>query len=143
MMGRLFSATATAAAATIALYGIAGATSTMGTMHAASAATVHLTAQHHSGQAGTAVLTQKGSNVVVRLTMSGLPAGVAEPAHIHPGTCAKLNPAPRYPLTNATNGTTTTTIHNVRLASLLGGKYAINVHNAHTLSIYVACGDIK
>ncbi len=110
---------------------------------APSTVTVHLTAQNNSGQSGTATLTQQGSDVVVSLTMMGIPGGVAEPAHIHPGTCAKLNPAPKYPLTNATNGTTTTTIHNVMLSSLLGGNYAINVHNAKNLSIYVACGDIK
>ncbi len=110
---------------------------------APSTVTVHLTAQNNSGQSGTATLTQKGSDVVVNLTMNGIPSGVAEPAHIHPGTCAKLNPAPKYPLTNATDGTTTTTIHNVMLSSLLGGNYAINVHNAKNLSIYVACGDIK
>ncbi len=143
MMGRLSGNAAIAAAFTIALCGIASATATMGTTHAASAATVHVTAQNHSGQSGTATLVQKGSDVVVTLTMSGIPAGVAEPAHIHPGTCAKLNPSPKYPLTNATKGTTTTTIHNVRLASLLSGHYAINVHNAHNPSIYAACGDIK
>ncbi len=110
---------------------------------AASPVTVHLMAQNGSGQSGTATLTQNGSDVVVSVTMSGVPSGVAEPAHIHPGTCAKLNPSPKYPLTNATLGTTTTTIHNVQLSSLLGGNYAINVHNAKNLSIYVACGDIK
>lgn len=115
----------------------------MTNMHSVSVAKVTLAAEHGSGQHGTATLTQKGSDVVVALTMTGVPNGVAEPAHIHPGTCANLNPVPKYPLTNATNGTTTTTLKNVQLASLLGGKYAINVHNADNLKIYVACGPIK
>lgn len=115
----------------------------MTNMHAATVAKVSVAAEHGSGQHGTAMLVQKGDNVVVTLTMSGIPAGVAEPAHIHPGTCTNLNPVPKYPLTNATNGTTTTTIKGVKLGSLLGGKYAINVHNADNLKIYVACGPIK
>jgi Cu/Zn superoxide dismutase len=117
--------------------------SAMTNMHAATVAKVAVAAEHGSGQHGTAMLVQKGDNVVVTLTMSGIPAGVAEPAHIHPGTCTNLNPVPKYPLTNATNGTTTTTIKGVKLGSLLGGKYAINVHNADNLKIYVACGPIK
>ena len=117
--------------------------SMMSNMHAANMVSVTLSPQNNSGQSGTAVLAQQGANVVVTLKMTGIPAGVAEPAHIHPGTCAKLNPVPKYPLTNATNGTTTTTISNVQLSSLTGGKFAINVHNAKTLSIYVACGNIQ
>ncbi len=132
-------------AAAIVLTGAAALSGTgaMTNMPAASVANVTLTAEHGSGQHGTATLVQRGDSVVVTLIMSGIPVGVAEPAHIHPGTCAKLNPVPRYPLTNATNGATTTTIKNVKLASLLGGKYAINVHNAADLRIYVACGPIK
>jgi hypothetical protein len=110
--------------------------------HTATTATVRLSPQNHSGQSGTALLQQRGHDIVVTLRMSGLPGAVAEPAHIHVGTCARLNPAPKYPLTNARNGTTMTTIRNVQLASLLGGRYAINVHNARHLSIYVACGGI-
>lgn len=88
------------------------------------------------------MLVQKGNDVLVSVTMSGLPAGVSEPTHIHAGTCGNLNPAPKYPLTNSKNGTTTTTLSNVKLSSLLGGKYAINVHNSTNLKIYVACGNI-
>jgi hypothetical protein len=117
--------------------------SAMTNMHAATISKVTIAAEHGSGQHGTATLMQKGDNVVVTVTMTGIPAGVAEPTHIHPGTCTNLNPVPKYPLTNATDGTTTTTLKNVQLASLLGGKYAINVHNADNLKIYVACGPIK
>jgi hypothetical protein len=117
--------------------------SAMGNMHDSSIATVQLSQQNGSHQSGSATLVQKGSDVLVTLTMTGIPSGPAEPAHIHAGNCSKLNPAPKYPLTNATNGSTTTTIQNVQLASLLGGHYAINVHDPHNLARYVACGDIK
>lgn len=144
MIGRFFlRVSALAAAFSLAAGVAAAAPAAMMNLHAATTASVTLSAQNHSGQSGTATLRQNGHNVVVTLHMSGLPTGVAEPAHIHPGTCAKLNPAPKYPLTNATNGTTTTTIRNVQLASLLGGHYAINVHNATNLKIYVSCGNIK
>lgn len=130
--------------AALALNGaIAGATSSATGMHAAAAVSVAIAPQNGSGQRGTATLRQEGANVVVSVVMTGVPSGSAEPAHIHPGTCAKLNPAPKYPLTSVTEGTTTTTLQNVQLASLLGGKFAINVHNAKNLSTYVACGDIK
>lgn len=107
-----------------------------------STVTVHLTAQNGSGQSGTATLVQKGTGIVVTLMMAGIAHGVAEPAHIHAGTCANLNPAPKYPLTNATQGTTTTTIPNVQLSSVTGGHYAINVHDPKNLARYVACGNI-
>lgn len=137
-----------AAPALVAVFGLAAAVaasapSTMMNTHTATTATVNLTAQNKSGQSGTAMLSQEGANVVVTLTMAGIARGVAEPAHIHPGSCAKLNVSPKYPLTNATEGSTTTTLKNVQLASLMGGKYAINVHNPKHLSIYVACGNIK
>jgi Cu/Zn superoxide dismutase len=132
-------ATAFALTAAIAL----AQSSPMMDAHSATMTKVTLSPQNNSGQHGTATLVQKGSDVVVTVSMTGIPAGVAEPTHIHPGTCAKLNPAPKYPLTNSKNGTTTTTVKNVKLSSLMGGNYAINVHNAKNLSIYVACGDIK
>lgn len=121
---------------------LALASQSMSTMHSAASARVTISAVHNSGQSGSAMLVQKGNDVLVSVTMSGLPAGVSEPTHIHAGTCGNLNPAPKYPLTNSKNGTTTTTLSNVKLSSLLGGKYAINVHNSTNLKIYVACGNI-
>ncbi len=143
-MTRLFSTGAAVAAALTLATGIAFAgSSAMQNMHAVSATTVHLTAQNHSGQSGTATLTQRGNNVVVTLAMRGIAHGVVEPAHIHPGTCSKLSPTPKYPLTNAAEGTTMTTIRNVRLGSLVSGQYAINVHDPNNHARYVSCGNIR
>jgi Cu/Zn superoxide dismutase len=122
---------------------VALASQSMATMHGAASARVTISAVHNSGQSGSAMLAQKGSDVLVTVTMHGIPSGVSEPTHIHPGTCGNLNPAPKYPLNDSKNGTTTTTLSNVKLASLLGGKYAINVHNSKDLKVYVACGNIK
>jgi len=65
------------------------------------------------------------------------------PAHIHDGTCANLNPAPRYPLSNLANGTSMTEVP-VSLAELEQGTFAVNVHmSPEQASIYVACGDLR
>lgn len=105
--------------------------------------TVQMSAQNASGQDGTAVLTQTPAGLQVVVSVKNGTAA-AQPAHIHPGTCAKLNPAPQYPLTSLTNGTSTTVLTGVTLAQLTAGTFAINVHKSTAdLGTYVSCGDIK
>src|SRR5579875_3956856 len=58
---------------------------------------VNLKAQNDSGETGTATLVQKGDDVVVTVKMKNAVAPT-QPIHIHPGTCANLNPKPQYPL---------------------------------------------
>ena len=105
--------------------------------------TVQMTAQNGSGESGTATLTDLGNGqtkVVVNIT--GAPAGVAQPEHIHEGTCSNLNPTPKYPLANLVDGKSETTVP-VSLASLMTGSFAINVHkSAAEVQTYVACGNI-
>lgn len=104
---------------------------------------VTMAAQNNSKETGTATLTQKGKNVLVVISLHNAPK-TAQPAHIHPGTCAKLNPAPKYALSNVVNGKSTTTVKNVDLDDLMGGKFAVNVHkSANDLKTYVSCGAIK
>ncbi len=104
--------------------------------------TVKMLAQNGSGETGTATLTQVTGGVQVAVNLTGAPAA-AQPTHIHPGTCDKLDPAPKYPLSNTVNGTSTTTVKDVTIADLLKGTYAINVHKSTTdLATYVACGNI-
>jgi Cu/Zn superoxide dismutase len=105
--------------------------------------TVPLRAQNGSGESGTATLTQKGKDVLVSLQLNNAPK-TAQPAHIHAGTCAKLNPSPKYPLKNVANGKSVTTIHNLILGDLTEGEFSINVHKSTTdLKTYVACGFIR
>lgn len=105
--------------------------------------TVQMTAQNGSGESGTATLTDLGNGqtkVVVNLT--GAPAGVAQPAHIHEGTCSNLNPTPKYPLTSVMDGKSETTVP-VSLADLMSESYAINVHKSQAeVQTYFSCGDI-
>jgi len=110
---------------------------------AASSVTVELKAQNGSGETGTATLTQESGDVKVVVTLKNAPAG-PQPAHIHSGTCANLNPAPAYPLESISNGASTSTIKGVTIDELLAKPYAINVHKSTSdLGTYVACGDIK
>jgi hypothetical protein len=77
--------------------------------------------------------------VVLKLTNG---TATPQPAHIHKGTCANLDPVPAFPLTNAVNGMSDTTV-SVGWAELAKGGYAINVHkSAAEVSTYVSCGDI-
>src|SRR5581483_3131989 len=56
---------------------------------------IHLVAQNNSGETGTATLMDGEDGLIVKVTMS--PASDADqPAHIHKGTCDKLDPKPTY-----------------------------------------------
>lgn len=110
---------------------------------AADVVDVTLTAQNDSGENGSAVLTDLGNGKIrVEVTVTGAPAGVPQPLHIHEGTCATLNPKPEYPLTSAVNGKSVTEI-DAKLADLQDGNYAINGHKSATeAAVYVFCGNI-
>ena len=105
--------------------------------------TLQLAALNNSGITGTATLEDvAGGQTRVRITLQGAPAGVAMPAHVHEGTCANLNPTPRFPLTNVQGGTSETTI-NTTVANLTSGQFAINIHKSpQEAAVYVACGNI-
>lgn len=123
----------------IALLGAAAAALTAS---AQETVTVTLSEQSGSGQSGTATLTAVGNQTRVTIQLSNPPADTPQPAHIHPGTCANLNPKPQYPLNNVVNGTSETVV-DVPLANLLTGNFAINVHKSgQEISVYVACGNI-
>ncbi len=105
--------------------------------------TVTMTAMNGSGEDGTATITQKGdADVTVSVTLKNGTAE-AQPAHIHKGSCANLNPTPAFPLTNVVNGKSEGDVM-VSVAELNKGGYAINVHkSASDIATYVSCGDIK
>ena len=67
----------------------------------------------------------------------------AQPAHIHKGSCANLDPKPAYPLNNVVNGKSDTTVM-VGWNELAKGGYAINIHKSATdLATYTSCGNIE
>ena len=105
--------------------------------------TINLGAQNNSKQDGQAFLNDTAAGLKIKIQVKNEPAGASEPAHIHEGTCAKLNPAPWKPLSNVVNGVSVTTIPGLTLAQLKKAHYAINVHeSASNLKHYVSCGDI-
>ncbi len=101
-----------------------------------------LIAQNGSGEYGTVALKPRGASTDVEIHLLHAPPGVAQPAHIHTGTCKDLNPAPRYPLEPVLDGTSDVLVH-VSIAALLKSPTAINVHaSTNDLKRYVACADL-
>lgn len=104
--------------------------------------TIQMQALNNSGESGTATLTPQGSKTMVEVRLSNPPT-TQQPAHIHPGTCANLNPTPKYTLSQVTAGTSSTTV-DVSLDDLLAMPFAINVHkSAAEVQTYFSCGGIK
>ena len=105
--------------------------------------TIMMKAQNGSGESGTATLTDMNGRTRVNISVKGENATGDQPAHIHMGSCAKLNPAPKYPLKSVVLGKSNTIV-DVPMSSLTGGNMAINVHEStKNLKRYVSCGDIK
>lgn len=104
---------------------------------------IDLKAQNASGETGYATLEPHGSGTLVVIHLQGGPAGVAQPAHIHSGTCDKLDPKPSFGLKPVKGGESSTVVP-VAISKLTASPMAINVHeSAKDLKKYVACGDIK
>jgi hypothetical protein len=99
---------------------------------------------NNSGETGSATVADaKHGGVDVTVKLNNEPKGASEPAHIHKGTCAKLDPVPWKPLTAVDNGKSFTHVPGLSVAELKKGKYAINVHkSANDLKTYVSCGDL-
>jgi hypothetical protein len=126
------------AVAALALFAFSGA----GAFAQSSTVTLTMGEQNGSGQNGASALVDAGSgSTAVAINISG-GSDTPQPAHIHRGTCANLDPKPAFPLTSVVNGTSETIV-NVSMAELTSGNYAINVHkSAAEASVYVSCGDI-
>jgi len=95
-----------------------------------------------SGQNGTATLTRpSGGHQTLIIDLNGEPKGASEPAHIHPGTCAKPNPVPKFVLKPVVDGRSVTTIPAL---APTGGTWTILVHKGDmaAMNSYVSCGDI-
>ena len=105
--------------------------------------TVTIGELNNSGVSGSATLTDLGggnTRVVIRVN----PAGFNDmPVHIHAGTCATLDPRPKWRLNNVVNGESTTEV-NVSLAEITANPSAINLHkSAQEATVYTACGTIQ
>lgn len=114
-----------------------------------STTTLQLQPENGSGETGTVTMTPAAGGIAVDVSTDKAPDS-PQPAHIHKGTCAKLDPAPEYPLTNVTKssdgakGTSMTTVSGVTMAQLTSTPHAVNLHKSTSdIKDYVACVDIK
>jgi hypothetical protein len=106
------------------------------------ALTLDLEEQNESGVRGTVELSpDTDGTVTVTIELTG-DDGSAHPAHIHAGSCANLDPNPKWPLEDVVSGSSTTTI-DVSLNDLEAEEYAVNVHeSAENSDTYIACADV-
>jgi hypothetical protein len=114
-----------------------------GTFAEAQDVAVKLGALGNSGESGTATLSDVGGNKTkIVIAVTGQPANVPQPVHVHKGTCAQIDPAPAYGLTTMADGKSETVIDQP-LSSLQRERFAINGHKSATeANTYVFCGDI-
>jgi len=105
--------------------------------------TIPMHAKNGSHEDGTAVLTQGADGVHIVVSLQNAP-DIAQPTHIHIGTCANINRAPEYALVDTEKGQGDSVVRGIKLSDLLKGSYAINVHKSgFDLGTYVSCGDVK
>src|ERR671919_172576 len=64
---------------------------------------IDLKEQNGSGESGTATLTTDGEKTKVVIALDN-PSAVPQPAHIHEGSCAELDPNPAHGLENVVSG---------------------------------------
>jgi hypothetical protein len=96
-----------------------------------------------SGEDGTATVMQASGGIFVTVALAN-GTSVAQPTHIHIGTCGAINKAPEYALRDTVDGKGESSVAGVSLGDLLKGHYAINVHKSGTdLGTYVSCGNIR
>lgn len=104
--------------------------------------TVQLGAQNGSGETGSATLIPEGKQTKVVINLLNTPMGVAQPAHIHEGTCDKLNKAPKWPLEAVKDGKSVTIVP-ASIDEITKNATAINIHKSgKEVQVYVACGNI-
>jgi hypothetical protein len=107
---------------------------------------ISLDEQNGSAESGTALLTTEGdkTRVVIDLeSRSATPVAKRQPAHIHKGSCEKLDPTPAYALNDVRAGKSTSLVDE-RLTDLEKDAVVINVHeSADKIERYVACGVIS
>ena len=103
---------------------------------------VALASQSGSGESGRATLEEVDGQIKVTINLTGDPKDVAQPAHLHKGSCAALGEAV-YTLIPVENGLSETVLTISRLALEDNLPLALNVHqSADAIDTYVACGDV-
>lgn len=101
-----------------------------------------LESQNDSGENGIALIQEKEGKLSVSLRITGSPSGTIQPAHIHLGSCGKMDDV-LYPLSNLVNGESETIIDTTFKKLYKDLPLAVNVHKSEKeANIYVSCGNI-
>ena len=103
-----------------------------------------LNSQNNSGQAGTATIvnTPDGKSLIT-ITLFGVTAGLAQPAHIHSGTCNNLGDV-KYQLAHVFNGNSQTALQISVGALVREMPLAVNVHKSDSqANVYTSCGNLQ
>lgn len=123
------------------IVGLAGCGGADGESSAATELTLELVEQNSSGQEGTATfapLDSGDTRIVLELTN---PPEVAQPAHVHAGTCDNLGD-PVVTLTDVERGRSETETE-MSLEDLQQGDFVIHAHKSETeYDVSVACAPI-
>lgn len=104
---------------------------------------VELSEMNGSGQNGFATLASWDDQTSVAVSVASGEEGVAQPAHIHSGTCEELGGV-EFPLTNVMDGQSVIVLDVSwdELMAMTGGL-AINLHkSADEVNVYTSCGTI-
>ncbi|MCZ6538998.1 MAG: plastocyanin/azurin family copper-binding protein [Chloroflexi bacterium] len=105
------------------------------------AVTLIMNELNESGQSGSVTLTPKGTKTTVTVSITPGAVGIAQPIHIHSGSCADLGGVV-YPLASLDAGMSSITV-DASISSLMSGRFAVNAHKSGPeASVYVACGDL-
>lgn len=105
---------------------------------------IELKEENKSGESGTAIIKEENGSVVANIVLAGAPSDIAQPAHIHAGTCPGLGVI-KYPLKSVLNGKSETILSGLTMNQIKTAlPLSVNVHKSAVLSkVYVACGEIK
>jgi hypothetical protein len=107
----------------------------------ARALTLDVAAQNGSGQSGTARLTDDGEKTRIVVELAN-PLEVAQPSHIHEGTCDELGDVVA-PLENVVDGRAESVV-DMSLAELRRGGLIVHAHKSEAeYETSVACAEIR
>ena len=99
--------------------------------------TIMLDELNGSGQSGSVILTNRGAQTEVVVSVT---PGISALAHIHDGSYETLGGIV-HDLSDTSGASSSMTV-NATLDSLIAGSFAVNLHDDEDPSIYTSCGNV-
>ncbi|MCH7593777.1 MAG: hypothetical protein IIB27_04640 [Chloroflexi bacterium] len=95
-----------------------------------------------SAQDGSVTFIDLGGETAVIISVGSAAAGLAQPVHIHEGTCDALGDV-KFPLTNLVDGRSVTVIDQ-SISNVMRAGFAVNLHKSgDEIAVYTACGNLE